>query len=519
MGWASGFLAGQSMARGAIDAYRQSKWAAEQDARKKEMAAISTAQVEPARRFDPEAAQELGRQVATGQYNPVYDEASGRYALVPKDGAAVGPVQEIAPRTQFNFLGKSYDKPLDEATQNRGRMLAQAGVLEKYGDTEGGMRMRNEVRRTEREDALWPLQKEAAELNIGAARRTEDEAKRLSKVEADFGAWARSQDGPVDDFAAAQHRARLLAQEGFGDKANEVVARYYGMAANRINVQTAERDAAAPLAAQGLARGDPSAAIAFWNKYIPSGDRVTGFTRTKDGKFVFHRVTDDGVKMPDGPPQSALELTAALGELRTPGAILNYSHQQFMQNMARNQDQRAAASASRAAANEAQSKADKADTIRAAVSLYREQNPGATPAQIEAVRRGILPAVPGKGAQYKVESGDVMSLLAEPVLNARGEPIVDPISRKPLTQTDPRRAQDFFVFMDAAGIRDTNEGLLKYKSMPEFASEAEVDAALKSGQLKPGSFVRVGGVTGRAQLRKRSAPAQTPGRVSSGVVQ
>src|SRR5690606_37559742 len=57
--------------------------------------------------------------------------------------------------------------------------------------------------------------------------------------------------------------------------------------------------------------------------------------------------------------------------------------------------------ASRAAAR---SQASDAERAAAGVALYQERNPGATPAEIEAVRRGVLPAVPPerKGG-YKVE--------------------------------------------------------------------------------------------------------------------
>ena len=49
------------------------------------------------------------------------------------------------------------------------------------------------------------------------------------------------------------------------------------------------------------------------------------------------------------------------------------------------------------------------------------------------------------------------------------------------------------------GLRDTNEGLLRYKALPEFADEATMDAAVKAGQIKRGTWVRVAGQTGQAQ--------------------
>jgi hypothetical protein len=64
---------------------------------------------------------------------------------------------------------------------------------------------------------------------------------------------------------------------------------------------------------------------------------------------------------------------------------------------------RAAAAAGRDAANAQQGKADMKARVDAAVALYRESNPNATPAQIEAVRTGVISAVPAEDKNAPAE--------------------------------------------------------------------------------------------------------------------
>jgi len=97
-------------------------------------------------------------------------------------------------------------------------------------------------------------------------------------------------------------------------------------------------------------------------------------------------------------------------------------------------------------------------TAAARVEIYKEQNPGATPAQLEAVRRGVVDAVPSaKG--YKTEAGDVTSLLGKPAVDGKGNPVADPLTGRQMVNRDPTREQEFWNYMRNNNITDTNKGL------------------------------------------------------------
>ncbi|MFZ6813526.1 hypothetical protein ACO0K3_03595 [Undibacterium sp. Rencai35W] len=113
------------------------------------------------------------------------------------------------------------------------------------------------------------------------------------------------------------------------------------------------------------------------------------------------------------------------------------------------------------------------DAKKAGVSLYQEAHPDATAPQLEAVRTGVMPAIVGKGA-YKVESGDVTTLLGTPAVDERGKPMMDPISGKQLVNRDPEKEKQFFEWMKKQGITDTNAGLAQYLGQQKPAASEPI---------------------------------------------
>jgi hypothetical protein len=87
----------------------------------------------------------------------------GKYTVNPNfkgtDGASASPATIAA--SGVSYLGKTYDKPLTDTGRSAAKQLAMAGVMDQFGDAEGGMRFRQQAK-----------QGELTDLQIAAAKRT-----------------------------------------------------------------------------------------------------------------------------------------------------------------------------------------------------------------------------------------------------------------------------------------------------------------------------------------------------------
>lgn len=142
--------------------------------------------------------------------------------------------------------------------------------------------------------------------------------------------------------------------------------------------------------------------------------------------------------------------------------------------------------------------AEKKAAQDAAVNLAREQNPKLTKAQETAIRYGVKDAAKNDG--YKIEMGEVAQALGIPAVDDEGKPISDVMTGRQVVNRNVDAERKFFAWMQKEGITDTNKGLALYMSMnggsaapASFASAAEVEAAAKAGQIKPGDKVIVNG--------------------------
>lgn len=139
---------------------------------------------------------------------------------------------------------------------------------------------------------------------------------------------------------------------------------------------------------------------------------------------------------------------------------------------------RDAASEARAAGRRAADSKEASARAAAGVALFKENNPNATPAQLEAVRLGILSAAPKepKAGGYKVEAGDVATLLGTPATDPQGNPLMDPLTGRQVVNRNPQKERELFEFMRDNNITDTNEGLQKFMA-PRVARPAGPAAA------------------------------------------
>lgn len=150
--------------------------------RDRELAQVASAMPTMDEGFTPEQGAQLQAAANSGQYDIAWDEATKGYKVTAKaDPNAVGT---IAPQQRQTFMGQVQDRPLDAAGVNRARQLAMAGVLERHGDIEGGARVRDRVsadedraynrertrKAAERED--WRFAQEQKKVDDDEAYRT-----------------------------------------------------------------------------------------------------------------------------------------------------------------------------------------------------------------------------------------------------------------------------------------------------------------------------------------------------------
>lgn len=385
------------------------------------------------------------------------------------------------------FLGKTYDTPLNEQQISEARTQAMAGIYDKYGDPDAANRIRSSVTQSKMANA----QLSNAEAQGRQTKRAEDMQAKSDAVQAKVADYAQKfttgEDGQpreltIDDHLhMGQYHASELMKAGMVDDASKLASQNMQFTAQKIQTETTMRDQALGLATAAAAQGDFSGIKNFYNKFVPDGAQTTGIVANKNGTISVSRVGIDGEPLPGHTFKDINELMAATQSISKPEALANYSNNAFAQDMQRRhlglqaqgvgiqgaqlklaQDERTRANAERDAGK------------IASVGLYGEVHPDATPAQLEAVRAGIIPAVVGKGA-YKVESGDVTTLLGTPAVDEKGKPITDPLSGKQLVNRDSAKEAEFFQWMKDKGITDTNAGLAQYLGQkPQAAPGAPV---------------------------------------------
>jgi hypothetical protein len=155
----------------------------------------------------------------------------------------------------------------------------------------------------------------------------------------------------------------------------------------------------------------------FYNQFIPDGARVTDVKRGANGQVVIQRETLDGRPMPETVMKDTGQLAAGLAAFKDPMAVYQWSQNEFKNTLALRADARADQSLALQGASLAAGREDKAfargeaeKKASAAVALFKETNPGATAAQLEAVRTGVLAATPeaGKNAPSEVKLAQAM---------------------------------------------------------------------------------------------------------------
>lgn len=497
-GFATGFLSGVHAARAGIDTYYRAQDREKQEAREKEMREAVESQPVQGEGFTAEQGQQLEAAAQSGQYDIGYDQEKKAYTVTPKaDPSQTGL---IAQQGVTDFLGERKAGTMAPAEIEAARSKAIVNVVKKQNPTEG-IRLEREVRQGARE------------------AKADENAAMLETIDREVGEWSKqrltnpdgtTRDMTVDDqLATGQYRVSRLIAAGRLNEANALAKDNMSFAKTKIDLQTAERNEAIGTTAAAVSAGNLDAVVGFYNRYVPDGAEVTGISQDpKTGAITVNRKGADGQPLAPQTIKSRDELLAGLTAFKDPMALYNFSLNQFHRDVQERADKRAGAAETRAQQVHNTNMQDRADKRKAGEDLYRERNPNATPAELAAVRSGVMPVVPA-AKDYKLEMSEVATAFGTPAVDSKGQPIMDLMTGRQAVNRDTAAEDKFFAWMKANNITDTNKGLLEYKALQSqgvagggaltFASEADAEAAAKSGKIKKGDRITIGGRSGTWQ--------------------
>lgn len=449
MSFGAQFLAGQRFAQGLVETYRDAQ-------QRRKLEEIDNDKPVEGSEFTPEQAQKIDAVAAGGKNHIGYDDSTKAYMATPVlADNEMGPAQpqEIARQTPITtFMGKKTPGTMTPDQVANARQLAMAGVISKR-DPIQGMRLQREVKQGEREDKRWQREdKKATEEedftkglqaeygnSIFAKKMGEFAPQMQSYQQAQAQYQAQLQAGASPDtlgpapqapqrpaYTVAESLAdngRLLAFKAAKGKADPTELMKYAETFKKVNDEGYGQalklaQSGAPLA-KVAEQFNQMGGVKFDPATVVSDEMVKG----ADG--VASRV----IKFKD--QAGNVQTINALSELDSIGQAESYFNRFFRAEDNRrgnNADARAdtqlnetirhnrvsegisaaSADASRAERNDARTEAIK--KAEAGVTLYKENNPDATPAQLEAVRTGILAAAPeaGKNSPSEVKLARAM---------------------------------------------------------------------------------------------------------------
>lgn len=445
-------------------------------------------------------------------------------------------VTPVSPQ-QTKFLGQTYDKPLTDQQISSGRTMAMAGVMKKYGDPVGGLRLEQQARQGDQQAKLADLQIGQAERQGKRDEKADAHAAAIEAVDRDVSDWNTKRltnpDGSMrqmtidDQLEAGQYRVSKLIGAGKLTEANALAKDNMGFASNKIQLQTAERNEALAKTAAAVASGDLSSVGQFYDKYVPDGAKVSGITVDPEtGKISITRKTVDGRDAPPVTFKDRNEMVAGLQVLKDPMALYNFSQSEFARNLQVKADTRA---------DNADKRADKSLTIQAGQAASSNALHGAQLAKLNA-------ETADKNALSEIQTSLVAAIDKgdkDAEGKARAKLMTYTIGAKGVQMSDTERKANFFLASGAAktpmeAAKMAHEKVqtspkddylkLTTSAMPlqgdqldeamatlhgtnwkskvqgnggekpmEFGSSADLDAAVKAGKVKKGDRVMVNG--------------------------
>jgi hypothetical protein len=271
---------------------------------------------------------------------------------MPVQGQRIGP-------TQYGLGGQTFNRMPTQQEIQQARFGAMADVISER-DPARAMQMRQQLEDQAFQARERPLRLQSLEGQIaGQAQqglltagqitemnRNQARTKKLDDVDEDVAQWQSSrlldpntnearQPTMEDNIAALQYRATALQKAGLAKEATDSLRDYQGFAVNQIKLDETQRNSQLGAVAAAIAAGDLGPAVAFYDRYVLDGAKVTGMkTDPKTGAITVSRTRDDGGKLPDKVIKGgANELLASLNSFRDPMSLYNFSQNEFTNNL------------------------------------------------------------------------------------------------------------------------------------------------------------------------------------------
>lgn len=413
-----------------------------------ELAKVSDAQVEEDQGFTADQGAEL-EAIASArdeEGNPYYNVEAGedgnykvsinKPAAIMRGTDAESPVlndtADVGQKNRYSFLGAMQDKPFSEAQQDRARTMAQAGVLAKFGDPVQALALRRSANDMENQDLQTQAAKQGiklGELNIKNAERTAANAERddawaagtadlmknsrLYQLNQGFqqqqAEWAAKKEAGQDpgpqparpQYSIADSLHDKMAMTAYNAQHGKLKPGDYDELGKAYDSFTKENYGKALQRLQG---GDLEGAL----KDFDVGDvklKKEDIVAYKPTKANIGGAVVDTYAITFKTPSGNRTINVAQ-EMDTLGKAEQLYSRTMENRKMENDDKRtnaAIAASNRSGAADARGVNEKKAAGDAAAALYLEKNPGATKAEIEAVRRGVM--APFKEAKNEYVTG------------------------------------------------------------------------------------------------------------------
>lgn len=511
-----------------------------------ELSKIANEQPTTSEGFTAEQGDQLRAAAESGQYDIAYDESKKGYTVTPKAGGETGV---IAQQGVTDFMGQRTAGTMTPSQANNAKTMAMAGVLKKYDPVRGmqmeqqaiagqrdELRFGREQKSWERQDEEVAKQKEYEEgrkglfssSRFGQNQQSYNQAmtdyqKRMADYE---GAKASGKTGPELGLApVAPARPEYSVGDALADRASlidhdarfgKLDAKAFGEFTDLLNkVQSEGYEKTLRLAQSGGSIQEVAKAFNANGKvqFDPANVVSDKMVKNKDG--VETRV----IQFKDGQGNTrTINTVAELDSLGKAGEVFNRFYQSETNRRGNEQLQLSKNADARAATSATTEQNDKAAKATAAVELFKQRNPNATAAELEAVRRGVIDINPdSKNAPSEVK-------LAQAMVNAGLAPDMRSGLEMALTKKtqDPGELHKDFVaagiknmakpedavasadkVMETMGYAKTNgRWAMPASAKPAgatFASEADAEKAAKEGKIKKGDRITIGGKSGTWQ--------------------
>lgn len=427
-------------------------------------------------------------------YYTIGNDDKGNYTVTPNFGEDPKQVA-MKQGTRTSFLGNDVDGTLTPEKMAVIRNSKMADVLAKYDPLQA-----EAIRRGNKQAELMDVQIKGAERQDRLAQRQEDQIAISDKINDDVSEYTKSlvkmnADGKPapftdDDFVSiGQYRTKQLAAAGLTEQAMANAQTTLQFYSSKLDSEKKQREQDVNVAATLASRGDYSAAMQVYNKYLPNGDTATSIIKNKDGSFTVERVnTATGEKMTPYTIPNEREFLAGINSLADSKELLRQKQQEFQNQILQKQLQIqqgqlgvaqghlgvSQASLAEQQKNNSLTRLDKQADINAkSEAAYQYEHGNYPAAQAAAIRGGInLPSPTPKGTGTDIKVDTLGNIIAEQK-TPDGGAVVTAYSDK-----GERKGR---VIVPPAGL-----------DLPSFASRDAVEVAGKAGKIKSGQKVMVG---------------------------